>query len=297
MAGCMRCMGAGAWVRGAGCTAGCLCARGKGAGRVGTRQRARGCGAGCLSAWGTACLGYASRGSRVRGARYLHARDGFSGHDAWVLGAAYAGCGTWLQGAGCLQAADGWLGAVGATPRGSAQLFPGAWGSHRAGRARTCESGGPCAVPDPPTPFLPPLPAAGDEGQGAEAVLQGHRAGQGDAAHRGLRRLPLGRAAQPALHRAHREHVGVLGQQHGGQGQVVLPPRGDQAGQAAERRQGEGWAGWGRGGRWHTGEGAAGDAVSSARRTPCTSRATRTRTTCRPSPTSARWWDGSTTSK
>lgn len=51
------------------------------------------------------------------------------------------------------------------------------------------------------------------------------------------------------------------------------------------------------GGRWHTGEGAAGDAVSSARRTPCTSRATRTRTTCRPSPTSARWWDGSTTSK
>lgn len=84
-----------------------------------------------------------------------------------------------------------------------------------------------------PASGCPPA-EAGHEGEGQEAVLQGHRQGQGDAAHRGLCRLPVGWAAQPTLHWPHREHVGVVGQQHGGEGQVVLPPRGDQAGEAAE---------------------------------------------------------------
>ncbi|KAL4687451.1 hypothetical protein H8959_019579 [Pygathrix nigripes] len=69
-----------------------------------------------------------------------------------------------------------------------------------------------------------PHTAAWHEGEGPEAVLQGHRAGRGDSACRGLRRLPVSWPAPPPLHRPHREHVGVLGQQHGGQGQVVLPP-------------------------------------------------------------------------
>lgn len=71
------------------------------------------------------------------------------------------------------------------------------------------------------------------EGEGQETLLQGHCQRQGDAAHRGLCGLPVGRTTQPALYRPHRELVGVMGQQHGGEGQMVLPSRGDQAGEAA----------------------------------------------------------------
>ena len=90
------------------------------------------------------------------------------------------------------------------------------------------------ACPDPTRPPTAPR----HEGQGPQALLQGHRARQGDDPHRGLRRLPVSRPPQPALHRPHPEHVGVVGQQHGGPRQVVLPPRGDQPGQAPPRGPG-----------------------------------------------------------
>jgi len=221
------CVGAGAWARGRvrGCNV-------SGAERTGACVHAPGCvGARCMGAAG--CLGVhggvpGCMGGCV-GAECLYAQGRV--HEAGCMGAGCSSCGTGMHGAGCLQGAQGWVGAVGASRPSSLLRSPGA-GVRRGG----CMRGwGSLTLPVP-------LAAAGHEGQGAEAVLQGDRAGQGDAARRGLRCLPLGRAAQPALHRAHREHVGVLGQQHGGQGQVVLPPRGDQAGQAAERRQGEGWA-------------------------------------------------------
>lgn len=71
------------------------------------------------------------------------------------------------------------------------------------------------------------------EGQGSEAFLQGHRAGQRHDLCRRLCRVPLTWTASPAVRGPHREHVGVVGRQHGGEGEVVLPPRGDQAGQEA----------------------------------------------------------------
>lgn len=72
------------------------------------------------------------------------------------------------------------------------------------------DSGGLCpAPPEGPGPLSSPVslrvsPAeTGHEGEGQEAVLQGHRPGQGDAARGGLRRLPVRRPPQPALHRPH----------------------------------------------------------------------------------------------
>lgn len=90
-------------------------------------------------------------------------------------------------------------------------------------------------------PFPPPA-AAGHEGEGEEALLQGHRARPGDDPHRRLRRLPVGRPAEPAFHRPHPEHVGIMGQQHGCQGQLVLPSGGDEPRQEAHRQEGERFA-------------------------------------------------------
>lgn len=67
----------------------------------------------------------------------------------------------------------------------------------------------PCPPPVPEAPVLTALcpwlspTETRHEGEGQEAVLQGHRPGQGDASHRGLCRLPVSWAAQPALHRPH----------------------------------------------------------------------------------------------
>lgn len=42
-----------------------------------------------------------------------------------------------------------------------------------------------------------------------------------------LCRVPIHGTTGQAVHRTYRVHVGVVGQQHGSQGQVVLPPRGN----------------------------------------------------------------------
>lgn len=74
---------------------------------------------------------------------------------------------------------------------------------------------------------------AGAEGEVQEAVLQGHRTGKGHGASGRLCHVPLCRPAPPTLRGPHRELLGVVELQHGGEGQVVLPPRGDQVGQEA----------------------------------------------------------------
>lgn len=84
----------------------------------------------------------------------------------------------------------------------------------------------------------PLLAETRNEREGQEALLQGHCPGQGDNPHRRLCGLPLGWPPQPTLHWPDPEHVGVMGEQHGGPSQMVLSPRRNQPWEKTQRRQG-----------------------------------------------------------
>ncbi|CAI9619085.1 unnamed protein product [Staurois parvus] len=68
-----------------------------------------------------------------------------------------------------------------------------------------------------------PTQRGGDERKSKKTLLQVNCAGEGDLACGRMCSFPVGRTPKPALHWTHREHVGILGRQYGGESQVVLP--------------------------------------------------------------------------